>query len=979
MKKIILLTPPALVLVYTVLLTVIKNSFKVSEIRNNINKTLAAEIEEHKENYFFRDRKVSLSIDGKITLSAFFSVKLSVNNIVLKKIQYKDYSIDANVNRIEFKLSLLDFLLKKINILTATASGIKVIVQDNQLANFYIHKQSVKKLVKLEENEVLGLKDKLKTIFTGNNASTPEIGYKEVEIIEDRIIDVDNSRVKLMLLNLAKKIAIFGFNVDKRVNMVFFGANVTYIENDVVQKEIRDISGKIARDGNTKLSSNFVLNNISSSVNINFKSDKADCIFDLKVLNESMDEIHINYKGNNPTVSDFDNIVAEYNLQVKAANFNNFLQWFLLANSKYYYLFDYKNSITFKLDVAKNRKLYNIKSFAINSKDIDITGSLNYSGEKDVFLIKVDNLNLDDIVLNLMKPGTCDYKDRISIFKVDDTRDLYKIISENKLENSRDGVIKINIKNLTRENLKLSNSLLDLEIIDGSYKINKFTVNLNDMEIRANNQKKANGLFVSDLSIVGKDFSGVANFLNIPDIIKMKEFNLKSKILVHNNTIYLKDYELNGKNSKISGSLEYFFGSGNGYLAYTANFDSLTVDFTSDKANTLKEKLLWLNNFTKNIFADVNIGTLRYGENRKISNFSSKINYSPGYINFYDIKQVDFDFMEKLSGNLSLDIRGRNPLMKINFEIDGIKINQDLISCVVDIEKYKNLLLKEPINQENQMKYWVNRLFLIPKFDEINGNISVNIKKALINGAILDNVAFAGSIENGAFSIQNFKFNGLGGTTELRGILDLKATRVVNLVLTDTVYNLEEIFKFFTGENSGIKSFKGAIGLGGIIRGAGYDRNIFDSSLNMQFKFIGKNLFIQQIGLDDLRDKLARTYEDKKLLDMNVREILLGSSGTIFSDFNGIFTMANAISNLSVDAKGDRTSTKLVLKVDNSTRYTNIEALSTSAILNRVGSTELPLYLTVKFTENFANKANLNINTEQIDSYLEKIKNLIVN
>jgi hypothetical protein len=446
---------------------------------------------------------------------------------------------------------------------------------------------------------------------------------------------------------------------------------------------------------------------------------------------------------------------------------------------------------------------------------------------------------------------------------------------------------------------------------------------------------------------------------------------------VHNSTIYLKDYELGGENTKIFGSLEYFFGSGNGYLAYMANFDDLNVNFSDKKVATLKEKLLWLNNFTKNIFADVSIKNLSYGEAKKISNFRSKINYSPGYINFYDIERADFDILDKLSGNFSLDIRGKSPIIEINFNIEEIRINQDLIGCVIDIEKYKNLLLKEPINQENQMRYWVNGLFSIPKFDEINGNVNIGIGKVLINSAILENIELISSMENGVFSVQNFKFNGLGGATELRGILDLKATKVINLVLTDTIYNLEEIFKLFTAKDSGIKSFKGTVGLGGIIRGAGYDRNIFDNSLNMQFKFVGKNLFIQQIGLDDLRDKLARIYEDRELLTINVRETLLNSSGTLFNDFSGIFTMGNAVSNLSMDARGDKTSTKLALKIDNSTKDTNIEALNTSAILNRVGNAEFPLYLTVKFTENFANKANLDINTEQIDAYLGEIKKLL--
>ncbi|MDR2077730.1 MAG: AsmA-like C-terminal region-containing protein, partial [Rickettsiales bacterium] len=963
MKKIVLISPALLVLVYVIFLAIVKNSFKVSEIKDSINKTLVAEIEEYKQNYFFKNREVILSIDGKINLSAFFDAKLTVNNVTLKKIQCKDYSIDATIEKIEFKLNPLDFMRKKLNISTAAITGVKIIVQDNKLADFYIHRQAIKKLVKLEENEVLGLKDRLKTIFTGNNATTLESGFKEIEVIEDKVIDVDNSKVKLMLFGLVEKIGAVETDTSKKIDVSFSDVSATYIADDVVQKEIRNISGKISGGKKTKLSSSFVLNNISGNVSANFEMEENNYIASLKISNESMDEININYRGDNPLYNDFDSVAAEYSVQVKATNFNNFLQWFLLANSKYYYLLDYKKGVTCKLDIAKDKKLYNIKNLAVNSEDIDVSSSLNYMGEKDIFIIEVNNLNLDDIILNLMKPGAYDYRNTISIFRVNADNDLFKIIGENKLENLKDGVVKINIKNLTKGNVKLSDSLLDFEIVNGSYIINKFIVNLNDMEIKAENQEESNGLFINDLSIVGKDFSGVSNFLNLPDILTLKEFNLKSKVLVYNNTVYLKDYELNGENTKISGSLEYFFGSGNGYLAYIANFDSLDVNFSSEEAGTLKEKLLWLNNFTKNIFVDISIKSLKYGENKEISNFRSKINYSPGYIDFYDIVHTDLNNVSKLSGSFSLNIQGKSPVIDANFKIEEIKINHDLVGSIVNIEKYKNLLLKEPINQENQMKYWVNRLFSIPKFDEIDGNINIRVDKILVNSAVLENMEFVASIENGVFSIKNFKFNGLGGATELRGIVDLKATKVINIILTDTVYNIEDIFKLLTSENSEIKSFKGTIGLGGIIRGAGYDRNIFDNSLNMQFKFIGKNLFIQQIGLGDLRDKLSRIYEDKQLLDMNAREILLGSTGTTFNDFNGIFTIDNAVSNLSVDAKGDGISSKLALKIDSSTKNIAIDALNTSVILNKVGNDELPLYLTVKFTENFANKASLSINT----------------
>ncbi|MDR2777670.1 MAG: hypothetical protein LBB24_02800, partial [Rickettsiales bacterium] len=217
----------------------------------------------------------------------------------------------------------------------------------------------------------------------------------------------------------------------------------------------------------------------------------------------------------------------------------------------------------------------------------------------------------------------------------------------------------------------------------------------------------------------------------------------------------------------------------------------------------------------------------------------------------------------------------------------------------------------------------------------------------------------------------------LGGTTELLGIVDLRGSRLVNLVLTDTIYNIEDIIRLFMeNDGSGGADFKGTLGIGGLLKGAGPAEAVFGSSLNMQFKFVGKSLFVKKIGFDDLRKKLSRVYMDKSLLKMNVSEVLFNNSGTIFNDFDGLFTISGGICDLVINAKGDGTSTKMVLKIDNRNKDTNIDALSTSIIINRVGKIDVPLYLAIKFTENFAQKAQLEINTEQIDNYLKEVGRL---
>jgi hypothetical protein len=802
-------------------------------------------------------------------------------------------------------------------------------------------------------------------------------GYREVEVVEDVVVAVDNSRTRLMLPNLLSTAKIEGADFG-RSSITFSGAEIVYMANGVIQKEIRSVSGKISLGKSNRLEMNFVLNNVAGELNIVFGEEMENETFDLRLSSELSDEVTLEYIGNNILMEKFDDVVANCKFQIKTSGLNSFLQWILPANSKYQYFVDYKKSIKFAMEAEKNRSAYRMKNFNINSEDIDANGNFSYLESGNELEVNVNNLDLNGVTLNMSKSKTTIDQDRISIFKIMNSDELFKIIRDSGKGNSRNSLVKIGIKNLKKDSISLTNSVFDFEIIDGSYKINNFTLNLNDMEVLVENQREIGGFFVSDLTMRGKNFDNIAYFFNVPNVLGLKEFSVKSKVFVHSSTVYLTDCEAGDEKTKITGLVEYSLGEDSGYLAYRANIDDLTLNTRSNEdVMTIKEKFLWLNNFTKNVFAELHIGKLTYSEKWNATNIRTRVNYSPGYINLYNIENVNFGTMEKASGRILLDIRGKSPVVGIDLRVDRVKMRGNLVNQVFDVEKYKNLILKEPINQENQSKYWVNRLFSIPKFDEINGRINIIIGNILVNSAQLSDLSFSSTMDNGVFAIRNFKFSGLGGMTELRGILDLKGSKVINLVLTETTYNIEEIIRLFTESNIDENpDLKGTIGIGGLLKGGGPSESVFDASLDMQFKFVGKSLFIKRIGLDDLRRKLSRVHMDRSLLKMNVQKVLLENSGTTFSDFNGLFTIKGGICDLTADAKGEGTSTKLVLRIDNRNKDTTIDALNTSVIMNRIGKIDVPLYLVVKFTENFAHRAQLEINTEQIDKYLEEIRRI---
>lgn len=971
-KNTIIILPILLFLAYLTLLIFIKNSLDRNKVRNSINESLELKIKEYKKHYLFQNKDIKFSIQGGISISSIPTLKMIIKDIIIKDVQYRDNLFSTIIKKIEIKLSFKDFFKKKLTVNNAIATGIEINIQDNELPDFYLKKEIVKKKVKLEDNEVYGFKNKLKDILAGNIDNTVEEGYKIVEVVEDVKVDLDNIMVQLMLLDLIKTLEISNLNFSKKTDIVFSGANLNFIRNNSIQKEIKNISGNISGEKTKKMTANFSLNNITGKANFILVRKDKDVNLEADISNDLDDKINLKYLGNNPMSKDLDKLLANLVIEVKTKSFNDFSQWILSTDSKYYYLLDYKKNIQFKADINKKEKFYSVKSFSIKGEDIDISGSLDLNDTKNIFVFDINNLNLNNIVINFKKHKTTTDPNIINIFKVKSQEELIELISNKNDSNSINSSTKINVKNIFKNGKTLKDSIFDFEMSNGSYRINNFKVNYDDIAITVDNQQEINGIFINDISMSGSDFTNITSFLNIPNFFNIKEFNLKSKILIYNNIIYLIDYIVGNDNNKINGSFEYSFGDKN-YIACSAEINNIEIKTKKKKTKTLKEQLLWLNNFTKNVFLDLSINNLNYNDIENIA-FKSKVNYLPGCLNLYDIKDISFEKVNKVSGSILFDIRKNNPFIKIDLSIDNIEKEINLINYVFDIEKYKNILLREAINEKNQANYWVNKLFSIPLFDQINGKVDLNIKQFNLNKLPLNDIKCDLDINGGILNIKDIRFNGLGGSTILKGNVDLKTTKSLNLTLTDTIYRVSDVVKMFINSDK-IGSLDGTIGIGGIIKGVGFNSGVFNSSLSMESKFVGKDLFIKKIGFDDLRNKLLKIYTDIEILkNLDVKKTLMNDTGTKFNNFNGIFKMNSGISNFSADAKGNGISTKIELKVDNTSNSTTIKMINTSLIMTRAGNSSIPLYLTVNFNEDFANKANLTINTDQIDEYIKQIR-----
>ena len=193
------------------------------------------------------------------------------------------------------------------------------------------------------------------------------------------------------------------------------------------------------------------------------------------------------------------------------------------------------------------------------------------------------------------------------------------------------------------------------------------------------------------------------------------------------------------------------------------------------------------------------------------------------------------------------------------------------------------------------------------------------------------------------------------------------------MILTDTIYDIEEIFKLFSEKSN--DSIKGTIGVGGLFKANGFNESVLLSSMNFNFKFISNNLYIKKLGLEELKRKLDLIYSDDVILNnFEANKIILNDSGTTFKNVEGNISLISGINNLIVDSSTDSITNKLIFKIDNSGKTLIIDAINTSIITVKIGDTILPLYTMITFKEDFSNKAKLKINTEQVDEYIKKVK-----
>lgn len=981
-----------------------------NSLKTEINRYLSQTFEKYNTNYNFREKQIRIEVEGNVYLSAFPKNMLKLNDIKIRNMYYDGKIVDINIRSMQMEIKLLPLFFKKIDTNTVFLDKANVMVRLNEkLLTEYKQVVTSKKLVKIEENEISGIGSKLKELLqVEDNSNIPE-GYKEISFDEEKTFKIDNKDIERMMQNFFKRFkysSFFSFNDVKKININ--DSSISIVDKENIVKGITNINADITRSGNNIISN---VKLVSERERLEFNLDFRFKNSDLKISFDSKSNIYNNFNfdfdGKVNALKDLTTWSGKTNFGIQINSLSDLIKTFALNESQTYKRIINNDKIEIKSACQINNGVVNCEKNSIKSLNLNVDFKV-YFNEFLKLILDVKNINFDSFFIkNVAEKNESVGKDKIIIFNVKNIDELtgkVKSIFDKKYNFD----ITADIKSLTFNSETFINNTIDFKYDSNGIKVRNIKINnKNGIELSIDNPVQTDGVFVHSLSLKGNKINSILSMLNIDTkYLNTETFDLKSKFIASSDRMIFYDSILNTKNSSTKLNLEYKPSNKDGFLAIDLKIDKLDLnntidevkkvdnvkvkDKTTEKADDseiifIKEKILLLNNLFNNLYMNIEVNNLKYNK------------YEDMYLNMY--AKIDKGFLklefnnsrlyniENLSGMIIGDLNSSlKSQLFIDLNIDRINLNANIFPYLINLEKYRKIFKNEfeKIEESKNIvlkynKFWITKLFeKSPLFNEIYGNFNLSIKNGKLNDIDFSNFQLKTKIEDGVFYIDNFGFDGFGGNTNITGSFALRKKKDLNLLFKKTIYNLEDIQKIVFNTINPL--LKGKIGFGGYLKSNGETDVDFNNNMDMYFEFLTNSLYIRDLGIRDLKYYLSDIYRNKQLLEtINPKEVLTkNNSGTMFKNSKGSFFLQNKIANLNMEGQGDELSGKMLLIVNN--RDSNnilIDMLDTFAFYVDVNNKKIPLYTYISFKEDLQNKALLEINTDQIDSYLNQVRTTV--
>ncbi len=957
-------------------------------LTEKINALLATQLQVYNDNYNLKSRGPSIKIDKDIRVIVFPKVRLHINNIVVNNILFKNIYVNANIPNIIIELKAIPLLFGSYSVKTITIDKASYVIGDSNLTKSYITKVKKRRSIKIEDNEVGGLAHKMKGLLNLEQNYDGEAGYKEIEVYEDETVAVDNSKIKEMLPDIVRYFYSKLQNAfSAKVILILKEQGISIVSGkSVILKEISDINGTIEcnKKKNTLANLQYIVNGdtIKSNLVINFRNN-GKLNLDLQNSSNNIKSLSLVYRGAIANLFDYKTWKGDLSTKLEVTNLNEFVSLFKFESSKDSHIILNENKLAFSGSVRFDKGVLETQKLSIDSPDLGMSFKLKMD-DKIQIDSQINRINLNKFFI---------VSSNLNAVKVQ--RDDVVIFSKNYLQTIKD--LDLFFRN-DKLNLNLVSSLKDLELGDIKYNTGAIDIELNASGLKINNfsLEENNGnqiiintpqvendvcynkIYIKDTNI--KEFLSIFNLDN--DNIKAEPYEFNAKFVLLKDRAIFYDTIISNFASSLTFDYERKFAGENLYSAVNLKLRDFSLGFKFPKINSalsLKANLMFLNNLPKNFLIKIDAREI------KLNDFKDKITFVADVVTnagFLSVDNLNFktSTIKPITGNFNLDIVQANSQINFNLDCEELFLEGNLVPIVFNIDKYTRILSRGAKDADDSVasKYWIRRVFGIPAFTNISGRFDLKAKNIVINDILLTDFNFESSIDNGNVNISKFIFEGLGGNTNITGVVDLNSNKSMTLKLDKSLYNIDEIEKLLTRKNP---EMAGVIGIGGYFKASGKNPDEFSRSINSYFEFVGGNMYIKGLGLNALQESLINIHlRPEVLVDLKPADVVFKEdTGTLFEKFNGNFYVRNGVSKLNISASGEAITNKFVANINNNNGNTIIDLLNTSCLLAVVGSGTVPLYISISFKEDMKNKALLKVNVDQVEQFLKQIREQVKN
>lgn len=838
------------------------------------------------------DNKPAFSISGNVSFKAFFKPYIIIDNIKSTNLIKNNYKVDFDIKQIKLNISSLrlftgKIFVKKIEIIDGNFNVIEI-ENTNGINN-------VDNFIDLFSNKMLS-KNNVELQITNSNIQIKGNTYTR-ELNEINLLNIFNK----------SRVEIFGTFITNKKPL---GIDLTW------QKWKKEDRLRI---------------NLFSQV-FNIKTDS-------KYVRESKQiDGRINF-----------DIV---NLQIFAKTFfdaNNFLYQRVIDNA----------GLNGHLTFSYINKILSINDVTFKGNNLVGTGNsiINFIENKEnKFNFNIESINIDNLITkNFINKTSMDItEDNIFIFSgknVDIEKPNEPISYLQKLFNQNKNTFNISVKNafLNRSNL-LSLTLNFSYAGNYSFNVNNISGILpGETKLLIQNNQENKTVF----AISGNNLKEFWNFLNNTKYVidqNNEKFTATGSIDIIKDKIFFNDVKFNTNSFETINTAEIALNNGISYIAVNSNITNIILDnlINTEKkesiiqydGGSLKNKMLFLNEFSLNSFLKFNITNLKYKDLLR-HNYSFIVQTSQGVLKISNI-----NLNNEITGNVNFDIRQLTPTFNMSLNVEN--------------HVFKDGILLNKL------------LFDIPTFNNFNGQLSIKGKNSKYKESTLNEFSIMATLKNGVFTFDEFTVDGFGGKCNITGFLDLNLNRKINLVFNACTADLSETIYLFTNKNN----ISGLVGFSSVLYSNGNTLNAFLNNYIVKTQIIGSGITVNAFGLESLNASLLKLNTSPDLANsLNANTILINNNDkTIFNNLSGNIQYIGGRGQIDLDVSRPLINGKITGKFEflKDGRYLNAYAnfIMLVGTLNNTVNLTLP----ISINGNANTGLNATVNYQQIEDYINTIK-----